>query len=169
LDNLLNGISPSKSSEPEVLDDISFGQIDYQLINADQTLDGFLSKIHYQLDTISNESETTCFDINSIVSTMDESEDTNKSDDAKKSCKKMAVDNLEKKSKHKFEKICKKQSNKEAAIRYRQKKIKEKFDLFTTRDNYKKDNDDLKKKIEDIQLEINFVKNILVEMLLKKV
>jgi len=47
--------------------------------------------------------------------------------------------------------------------------MKEKFDLFKTRDGLKSENEDLKKKIEDIQLEISFVKNILVEMLLKKI
>lgn len=62
----------------------------------------------------------------------------------------------------------KKQSNKEAAIRYRQKKQKEKENLFHTRSLLEKENQELKSKIEDIQVEINFVKNILVEMLFKK-
>ena len=62
----------------------------------------------------------------------------------------------------------KKQSNKEAAIRYRQKKTKEKETLFQERDSIERENRELKKKIDDVQTEINFVKNILVEMLLKK-
>lgn len=62
----------------------------------------------------------------------------------------------------------KKRSNKEAALRYRQKKLKQKEQLFCERDEYERENQVLKKKIDDIQVEINFVKNILVEMLLKK-
>jgi len=62
----------------------------------------------------------------------------------------------------------KKQSNKEAAIRYRHKKTREKETLFHERDSFESENRELKKKIDDVQTEINFVKNILVEMLLKK-
>lgn len=136
-----------------------------------------------QLDILTDYGEITCLNLNSLMKASKEggfeygyqnyigkeqkiyhymkmrTEKSNHKIEEKKNCiKKIASGG-----------ISKKQSNKEAATRYRQKKNKEKEDLFTTRELYKKENNELKKKIEDIQTEINFVKNILVEMLLKKV
>jgi len=62
----------------------------------------------------------------------------------------------------------KKESNKEAATRYRLKKLSEKDTLFETRMHLEKENDNVKKKIELAQTEINYLKNILVQMLLTK-
>jgi hypothetical protein len=62
----------------------------------------------------------------------------------------------------------KKESNKEAATRYRLKKLSEKDRLFETRVKLEKDNDQVKKRIELAQTEINYLKNLLVQMLLTK-
>jgi len=62
----------------------------------------------------------------------------------------------------------KKESNKAAANRYRSKKQKEKDDLFTECQLYELKNVDLKKEIEDVQSEINCIKNLLVEALITK-
>jgi hypothetical protein len=62
----------------------------------------------------------------------------------------------------------KKESNKEAATRYRLKKISEKDKLFETRSGLEKENDFVKRKIELVQTEINYLKNILVQMILTK-
>ena len=183
LDDLLNTISPSGLNESEILDDISFN-LDCMLANEDEALNDFISSINMQLDTVSNESDNSSHDFDSFPKTSQISEIIKKNKikenygilktNAKRTSFKTIKlnntnNNIEKKLKTAFETTNKKQSNKEAAIRYRQKKIKERLDLFATRDNLKNENEDLKKKIQDIQLEISFVKNILVEMLLKKV
>lgn len=62
----------------------------------------------------------------------------------------------------------KKESNKEAATRYRLKKISEKDKLFETRSNLERENDSVKRRIESVQTEINYLKNILVQMILTK-
>lgn len=62
----------------------------------------------------------------------------------------------------------KKESNKDAATRYRMKKISEKDQLFETRLFLEKQNDDVKKRIDHVQTEINYLKNLLVQMLLTK-
>lgn len=62
----------------------------------------------------------------------------------------------------------KKESNKEAANRYRIKKLNEKDKLFETKQGLEKDNDQIKKRIELVQTEINYLKNLLVQMLLTK-
>ena len=62
----------------------------------------------------------------------------------------------------------KKESNKEAATRYRLKKMNEKDQLFETRIHLEKENDQVKKKIELVQTEINYLKMLLVQMLLSK-
>jgi hypothetical protein len=62
----------------------------------------------------------------------------------------------------------KKESNKEAATRYRLKKLNEKDQLFETRIHLEKENDQVKKKIELVQTEINYLKMLLVQMLLSK-
>ena len=62
----------------------------------------------------------------------------------------------------------KKESNKEAATRYRLKKLSEKDRMFETRVKLEKDNDHVKKRIELVQTEINYLKNLLVQMLLTK-
>lgn len=62
----------------------------------------------------------------------------------------------------------KKESNKEAASRYRMKKLSEKDRLFETKEYLEKQNDDVKKKIDHVQTEINYLKNIIVQMLLTK-
>lgn len=62
----------------------------------------------------------------------------------------------------------KKESNKEAATRYRLKKLTEKERLFETRMGMESENNDVKRKIEIAQTEINYLKNLLVQMLLTK-
>lgn len=64
--------------------------------------------------------------------------------------------------------VDKKESNKAAAIRYRTKKLKEKDELFRECELYAKKNGELKKKIDDLQTEISFIKSLLVEALIKK-
>ncbi len=62
----------------------------------------------------------------------------------------------------------KKESNKEAATRYRLKKLNEKDQLFETRIQLEKENDQVKKKIELVQTEINYLKMLLCQMLMSK-
>jgi len=62
----------------------------------------------------------------------------------------------------------KKECNKEAATRYRLKKLSEKEQLFETRIHLEKENDQVKKNIELVQTEINYLKNLLVQMILTK-
>lgn len=62
----------------------------------------------------------------------------------------------------------KKESNKEAATRYRLKKLSEKERLFETRMLLENENSEVKRKIEITQTEINYLKNLLVQMLLTK-
>jgi len=64
--------------------------------------------------------------------------------------------------------IDKKESNKAAAIKYRSKKMKEREILFAECEEYAKRNADLKKKIDDTQSEISFIKSLLVEALIAK-
>lgn len=65
-------------------------------------------------------------------------------------------------------KFTSKDSNKDAASRYRLKKINEKDHLFETRVNLEKENSDVKRRIDIVKAEINYLKNILVQMLLNK-
>ena len=174
--DLVNIISPSAINDSEDLNDLSIAQLDCHLTNEDETLTDFISNINMHLNSSNNNIEATFQDFGSITCTMYQSCDTMDGDTNKTSDYinfKMSEDNnsrsIRKKKIKILEKVNKKQNNKEAAIRYRLKKVKEKFNLFATRDSFKNENEDLKKKIEDIQIEINFVKNILVEMLLKKV
>ena len=62
----------------------------------------------------------------------------------------------------------KKESNKEAATRYRIKKMSEKDQLFETKVHLEKQNDDTQKKIDHVQTEINYLKNLLCQVLLTK-
>ena len=62
----------------------------------------------------------------------------------------------------------KKESNKEAATRYRIKKLSEKDQLFETKVHLEKQNDDTQKKIDHVQTEINYLKNLLCQVLLTK-
>ncbi|RNA00492.1 cyclic AMP-dependent transcription factor ATF-4-like [Brachionus plicatilis] len=62
----------------------------------------------------------------------------------------------------------KKESNKEAATRYRIKKSNERDSLFQTKVNLEKDNDKIRQRIELIQIEISYLKNMLVQTLLNK-
>lgn len=62
----------------------------------------------------------------------------------------------------------KRESNKAAAIRYRSKKLKEKDELFRECEYYSKKNELTRKKIDDLQSEISFIKSLLVEALLAK-
>ena len=62
----------------------------------------------------------------------------------------------------------KKESNKEAATRYRIKKLSEKDQLFETKVHLERQNDDTKKKIDHVQTEINYLKNLLCQVLLTK-
>ncbi|CAF1098013.1 unnamed protein product [Brachionus calyciflorus] len=62
----------------------------------------------------------------------------------------------------------KKESNKEAATRYRIKKSNERESLFQTKQNLEKDNDQIRQRIELIQIEISYLKNMLVQTLLTK-
>lgn len=60
-------------------------------------------------------------------------------------------------------KISKKESNKNAAIRYRVKKTKERDQLFQECDLYERKNIELKEKINAIEQEIDFIKNLLIQ------
>lgn len=62
--------------------------------------------------------------------------------------------------------VDKKESNRNAAIRYRNKKVKERDDLFAECEQYAKKNADMKKKIDDTLTEISFIKSLLVEALI---
>jgi cyclic AMP-dependent transcription factor ATF-4 len=62
----------------------------------------------------------------------------------------------------------KKDANKEAATRYRLKKLSEKDQMFETRMLLEKENNEVKRRCELVQTEINYLKNILVQMLLTK-
>ena len=62
----------------------------------------------------------------------------------------------------------KKESNKAAAERYRNKKQMEKLELFAECERDEKRNRELKAEIEEVQVELNFIKNLLVEALLAK-
>lgn len=62
----------------------------------------------------------------------------------------------------------KKDANKEAATRYRLKKLSEKDQMFETRMLLEKENDEVKRRCELVQTEINYLKNLLVQMLLTK-
>lgn len=178
LDDLLKTFSPSTLFESELLDDISNNQSDCILNNEDQSINDFISSVNMQLEMVSNESDCSYGD--SFPLKDNEISELTKFDSLyQNDCilnrtiqttyfKRNSSNEFKKKLKTTIERVDKKQSNKEAAIKYRQKKMKEKYDLFKTRDGLKSENEDLKKKIEDIQLEISFVKNILVEMLLKK-
>ena len=53
-------------------------------------------------------------------------------------------------------------------IRYRIKKMSEKDQLFETKVHLEKQNDDTQKKIEHVQTEINYLKNLLCQVLLTK-
>ncbi len=59
-------------------------------------------------------------------------------------------------------------SNKDAATKYRMKKLNEKDKLFETKTILEKENDDVKKKIDHVQTEVDYLKNLLVQMLLTK-
>lgn len=62
----------------------------------------------------------------------------------------------------------KKESNKQAAERYRNKKQLEKLELFAECERDEERNKQLKAEIEEVQAELNFIKNLLVEALLAK-
>jgi hypothetical protein len=62
----------------------------------------------------------------------------------------------------------KRESNKQAALRYRNKKLKERDELFNECERYAVKNDLMKKKIDDIQTEISFIKSLLVDALIAK-
>jgi hypothetical protein len=62
----------------------------------------------------------------------------------------------------------KKDSNRSAAKKYREKKQLEKDELFKKRDVLAKRNVEMRKSIEDIQLEISYIKSLLVEALIAK-
>lgn len=62
----------------------------------------------------------------------------------------------------------KKESNKEAATKYRMRKLSEKNQLFETRMHLEKENDQVKKKIDVVQTEINYLKTLLVQMIISK-
>jgi hypothetical protein len=178
LDDLLKTLSPSTLFESELLEDISNNQSDCILNNEDQSINDFISSVNMQLEMASNESDCSYGDSfplkDNEISELTKFDSLYQNDSILNKTiqttyfKRNSSNEFKKKLNTTIERVDKKQSNKEAAIRYRQKKMKEKYDLFKTRDGLKSENEDLKKKIEDIQLEISFVKNILVEMLLKK-
>lgn len=62
----------------------------------------------------------------------------------------------------------KKDANKEAATRYRLKKLSEKDRIFETRLKLENENSEVKRRCELVQTEINYLKNLLVQMLLVK-
>jgi len=59
-------------------------------------------------------------------------------------------------------------SNKLAAQKYRNKKIQKREQLFADCEHYEKLNKDLRKKIDDIQTEVNLIKTLLVQVYLAK-
>ena len=61
-----------------------------------------------------------------------------------------------------------KESNKEAATKYRLKKINERNQLFETSQYLERQNEHVKKQIEIVQTEINFLKTFLVQMIIGK-
>lgn len=62
----------------------------------------------------------------------------------------------------------KKDANKEAATRYRLKKLSEKDRMFEMRMGLEKENDEIKRRCELVVTEINYLKSLLVQMLLTK-
>lgn len=64
--------------------------------------------------------------------------------------------------------VKKRESNKQAAIRYRNKKLREKDQLFAECDELAKRNVYLKKRIDDVKTQIGFIKGLLVEALIAK-
>lgn len=64
--------------------------------------------------------------------------------------------------------ICKRESNREAANRYRVKKQKERDSLFAECAKYDEINNELRKKIDETQAEISIIKNLLLEALATK-
>jgi hypothetical protein len=64
--------------------------------------------------------------------------------------------------------IKKKFSNKDAATKYRMKKLDEKDKLFDTKTILERQNEDVKKQIDHVQTEVDYLKNFLVQMLLTK-
>ena len=59
-------------------------------------------------------------------------------------------------------------SNKLAAQKYRNKKIQKREQLVADCEHYEKLNKDLRKKIDDIQTEVNLIKTLLVQVYLAK-
>lgn len=64
--------------------------------------------------------------------------------------------------------IDKKESNKAAANRYRSKKLQERNQLFLECSLYAEKNAKLKQRKEDLEIEIGFIKSLLVDVLIKK-
>ena len=64
--------------------------------------------------------------------------------------------------------IDKKAANKAATIRYRSKKQKERDELFAECEIYSARNKELKQKIENIRSEISCIKNLIIEIYIKK-
>lgn len=62
----------------------------------------------------------------------------------------------------------KKDANKEAATRYRLKKLSEKDKMFETRMRLEKENEEVKRRCELVNSEINYLKTLLLQMLLSK-
>lgn len=62
----------------------------------------------------------------------------------------------------------KKEANKAATVRYRSKKVKERDELFAQVSEYSKKNSELKQKIENLQSEIGCIKNLIIQIYVKK-
>jgi hypothetical protein len=62
----------------------------------------------------------------------------------------------------------KKQKSKEAVLRYKSKKLQKREELFKECQAYIQKNSDLKRKIEDLRIEISLIKSLLVEALISK-
>lgn len=62
----------------------------------------------------------------------------------------------------------KKEANKAATVRYRSKKVKERDELFAQVSEYSKKNLELKNRIENLQSEIGCIKNLIIQIYVKK-
>ena len=77
-------------------------------------------------------------------------------------------DSFKLKKVNKSGRVNKRESNKVAAVRYRAKKSKERDQLFQECELFAKRNLDLKEKISDIEQQIGFIKNLLMQALANK-
>jgi len=93
---------------------------------------------------------------------------SSESESAKQGGKRRRVEDQAMKRVNRGGKVDKKESNKAAAVRYRCKMALEKDRLFAECELYEKKNSEIKSKIVDLEIEIDFIKNLLVQAFLTK-